>query len=71
MNHIIYNSIEHLFYSYDFSWCNLFLATKFNDEEREVFGADPASMPENSTWMTEEEAAKFEEIPWQIINVGE
>ena len=71
MKHVIYNTRGYLFYSFDFSWCNLLLATRYDDEEKEVFGSDPPSLPENCIWMTEEEALLFEAIPWETIIIEE
>jgi len=58
MKYVIYNNIEHLYYSKVFSWCNLKLADRFIEDQMEMI------LPENSIWMSEEDAKQFESIPW-------
>jgi hypothetical protein len=64
---VIYNKDEQLFFSYEFSWCNLKLASRFTDEERGILGSNEDVIIKGSMWMTEEEAEEFEAIPWVEI----
>jgi hypothetical protein len=60
MMFVIYNNIEHLYYSKVFSWCNLKLADRFTNEE---IINHPVS--DDCQWLTEETAEAFESIPWE------